>query len=743
MAIAIHRPYPGVALLVTEQGSVLLGAPADAFKATKQYCNQHQLPFPRVLVAPQRLVAEANPQFAPEFFLYDFLFVYGAAFKPQLEAERLQLVVDKEQVHEERAALGITLTGPSRADLASFKDAKGQACLTPRDVKLLADVSEHMAIKKGDRPRTLDEMIETPTFDGSGSIDVLGGHMRLQRTGPSSFRAKVGGAVEEIDLSFKPPVVPFALLPKPTQAQTPLTFGIKALGTRSGFDLSGPTTGFLLWINGRAIIYDGPVGTRYLLERQGIAFSDVEAVVLSHCHEDHMGAFVELILAGHKPKVYTAEPVYRSLLVKLAHHFRLREEQVAAFVDYHRVTPGQSLETLGATLDFFYTVHAIPTIGMAATVRTGGRTHRVQISGDTMHHDGLDKMRAAGVIDEETFVKMRHLIPDAKVDDAVYLADVGEAIIHGHPKDWQGNPNHVMYYHCPENDHTRSFGHIIAEPGKLYPLVEAPTIHPATPGRLLHALAFLELSDPTWLSTILFRGRTRKAEAGEVLIQAGQAHAASAFSVIVSGTATVQRPGGDTLTHLRAGEFFGLIELADKAGRHGATIVAETPMELFDIDAGLFNEYVTAAGKQDTLQRLWTQRPMVESAQIFRSLDQSVRNQIAALGLEERYRGGQSIFDQGLVGDDFYLLVEGKVSVEIDGKEVREIQHSDEDAFFGEIAALFPNRPRSATIRAKNAVRTLKVRGKDLRRLFEGEMGVRYALVVAIQERGDKKIELR
>src|SRR5688572_8695097 len=112
MALAIHRPYPGVALLVTEHGSVLLGAPADAFKATKQYCNQHQLPFPRVLVAPQRLVAEANPQFAPEFFLYDFLFVYGAAFKPQLEAERLQLVLDHEQVEEERAALQITLTGP-------------------------------------------------------------------------------------------------------------------------------------------------------------------------------------------------------------------------------------------------------------------------------------------------------------------------------------------------------------------------------------------------------------------------------------------------------------------------------------------------------------------------------------------------------------------------------------------------------------------------------------------------------
>ena len=80
-----HKFYPGVTLVVSGEESILFGVPNDAFKATKQYCTDHKLPFPRTLVAPPRMVVMGTPQFNPEFFLYDFLFVYGAAFKPQLQ----------------------------------------------------------------------------------------------------------------------------------------------------------------------------------------------------------------------------------------------------------------------------------------------------------------------------------------------------------------------------------------------------------------------------------------------------------------------------------------------------------------------------------------------------------------------------------------------------------------------------------------------------------------------------------
>src|SRR5882757_4547051 len=117
MPLSVHRPYPGVALVNTDDGAVLIGAPADAFKAVKAYCNEHELPFPRTLVAPQVALANATPQFVPEFFLYDFLFIYGAAFKPDLAKERLVLVVNAGGEQGEREALRMTLTGPTLTEL--------------------------------------------------------------------------------------------------------------------------------------------------------------------------------------------------------------------------------------------------------------------------------------------------------------------------------------------------------------------------------------------------------------------------------------------------------------------------------------------------------------------------------------------------------------------------------------------------------------------------------------------------
>lgn len=738
MTLDIHRPYPGVALVVTDHGSVLLGAPADAFKATKKYCQDHNLPFPRELVAPQKLLVEAAPQFNPEFFLYDFLFVYGAAFKPELASERLKLVLDRDQVQDAKEALRITLNGPTREEMRAWKDPNGSPAVDAAVINMLATIGEDMAIKKGDEPRTIDDSVAAVEFDTNGSAQVLDGNLTITRTGSSSFELQAGKKKAKVDLTIEPPVIPFATLPTPKTFQRPLTFGVKPLGTRNGFDLSGPTTGFFMWVNGRGVIYDGPVGTRYLLESQGISPEDVDVVVLSHCHEDHMGAFVELFLGGYRPKVLTAEPIYRSALIKLSGYFRRPPEEVAALIDYRRVVPGQPVEELGATFDFFYTVHSIPTVGMRVTMKDrSGVPFSVQISGDTMHHEGLDRMHANGVLTDEHYRQMRYLVPDKRVDNAYFYADVGEAMIHGHPKDWADNPNHLIYYHCSDNEHTRSFNHELAVPGLERPLIEAATMHPATPGRLLSALRFLELNDPGWFQTILFQGRSRTAEVDEVLGRAGEGNRQTdKFTVIVDGTASVQDTNGREIAKLRPGEFYGAIELVDQTGQRTATIIAETPMELFELDARVFHEYVERNGLEEVLERIWVKRPLVESARMFRTLDTAVRNQIAKAATEVSFNSGEVIVAQGSTGDDFYLLLEGQVEITRDGRPVATLHADEPENFFGEISAIYPERPRSADVIAKGPVRCLLIHGGELRHLFDYHMGIRYSLMVAISQRG-------
>lgn len=750
MTLDIHRPHPGVALVVTDQGSVLLGAPADAFKATKKYCADYDLPFPRELVAPQTLLVQASPQFNPEFFLYDFLFVHGQAFKPELADERLRLVLDAEQVEAMLDALRITLTGPSRQEMSGYVDAAWQPLLHADVVDALATISEHMALKKGDVPRAFEDMLEAVVFDKRGQASVLNGELTIARAGPTAFEVSRKGRKTKVDLAIHGPVVPFATLPPPKTLQTPQTFAVKPLGTRNGFDLSGPTTGFVLWVNGRAVLYDGPVGTRYLLASHGISPEDVDVIVLSHCHEDHMGAFVELFLEGYRPRVLTSEPVYRSALVKLASFFSQPVEEVAKLIDYQRVVPGTSVEVLGARFDFFYTVHSIPTIGMSVQLTdTSGITHRVQISGDTMHHEGLDKMYAEGILTPEHYNAMRRLVPDKKVDDAYFFADVGEAIIHGHPRDWAKNPNRMLYYHCPDNEHTRSFGQNLAMPGQTLTLVEPRKLHPATPGRLLSALRFLDWRDPGWFQTLLFRGTTRTAEAGEMLVDEGQENVR--MSVIVSGQVSVNigsgkgaqddadaddaDDAGREVATLGPGEFFGGIEFVTPDGRYRAEIRAMTPVELFEFDSRLLQDHVLRRGLQQRFESIWNHRPGVDAASLFARLELGDRNRIAQVAKTIDFKSGDVLIKEGRRSDSLFLLVKGRVEIRVKGKKVGEIKATDDENFFGEQSVLEPDRQHATEIRAATAGSAYRISRDALPYFFEGRAGVRYDLIVAMDQR--------
>ena len=314
MQLDVHQVYPGVALAVLGPDSALFGAPADAFKAVKQYCMTHNLPFPRTLVAPQTLVANEVPQYNPEFFLYDFLFVYGAAFRPDLMDERLMLVLDEDQVVPAIESLRMTLMGPTYEDISGYADPNGERIVDDTIARFLSGVSTQMAIKQGDKPRAMDTIVSTITFDQANKTAIFGGEVTVERTGPTSFTLGTGIGKSEIDIDVPKRVKPFSVLEQTSYTQYPSKFAIKPLGVRSGFDLSGPCTGFLFWINGRIVMYDGPVGTGFLLEQHGISFGDIDAVILSHCHEDHMGAFVELMLSGRRPRLYTTEVIYHSAL---------------------------------------------------------------------------------------------------------------------------------------------------------------------------------------------------------------------------------------------------------------------------------------------------------------------------------------------------------------------------------------------------------------------------------------------
>lgn len=731
MRFEVHGVYPGVALAVVGQQSVLFGVPADAFKAVKQHCMDHNLPFPRTLVAPQSMLINATPQFNPEFFLYDFLSVYGAAFTPGLADERLILVLDEDQVEGVMHALNTTLTGPTLEDMLGYTADDGSKVMSESTAEFLVGVSDHMAIKQGDQPRALNSMVTALHFDSQDEVDVLGGDLTIQRDGPSAFTLRSGNEKLRVSLEVPRRVIPFSKLPAPSATQTPITLGVKPLGSRSGFDLSGPCTGFLIWVNGRICIYDGPVATRYLLERQGISVEDIDMVVLSHCHEDHMGAFVELILSGHKPRFFTTEPIYQSTLIKLSTYFKQPKEEIAKYLDYHRVTEGEPFDALGAEFQLFYTIHAIPTVGLTVKLTDAlGEPHGVTISGDTLHHDGLDKLKADGILADEHFQRMRQLVPEARNQNHCYFCDVGESIIHGHPKDFVNNDNRVIYYHCPENEYTRSFGRELAQPGRTITVVEPRKMHPVTPLRVLNAMKHLGLDESKCMTSILFGGKTRYVGDGDVLLE-GEPLDREMLSIVISGTASVSFQSVDKQaveTYLGPGEFFGARDRLRQLDANNVIVKATTPMELFEISGAIFQECIERNDLSKMLEQISRKRPFIDSIDLFDDIELSLLNTLARQSEEASFEEGAPLVEENQHEAAFYLLLEGTVEVRLNGSGATMVDAESDSNYVATAPLMCPETPEGFSVIAHTPVKALVITGSTIQDLCRDNMRVRYAM---------------
>ena len=102
-----------------------------------------------------------------------------------------------------------------------------------------------------------------------------------------------------------PPLSPSSSSPSSSPASpsaeyfVPPHFGLTMLGNSDGFDSSGTTTGFVLWMNRRGIMVDPPPHSGALLKRHGISARLMRGVILTHCHADHdAGTFQKILEEG-------------------------------------------------------------------------------------------------------------------------------------------------------------------------------------------------------------------------------------------------------------------------------------------------------------------------------------------------------------------------------------------------------------------------------------------------------------
>ena len=132
--------------------------------------------------------------------------------------------------------------------------------------------------------------------------------------------------------------------------------------------------------------------------------------------------------------------------------------------------------------------------------------------------------------------------------------------------------------------------------------------------------------------------------------------------------------------------------------------------------------------------RLFAQDTKVEALRrvpLFAGLSKKELGQLARASEDLEVLPGKVLCEQGRLGREFFVIVEGEVEVTRKGKPVK---RSGGDEFFGEIA-LLEDIPRTATVKAKTPLRLFVLSSRDFRRLVQSSPSVESKVLRSLARR--------
>ncbi|MBI4082276.1 MAG: MBL fold metallo-hydrolase [Candidatus Lambdaproteobacteria bacterium] len=432
--LQVHKLTAGAFLVCTPQANVLFGCPPEILK---RILAAH-LPMPETVVVPETLHHGHCSQASLEFPLYHFLFVQRGLER----GRRFQVVANARQAKGLEEMLRVTVVGPNDREMT----AVGTAAQRAQD---LFRESSYMALKNPatNAPFTIPEMINFfPLHTGEQCVlyPVRGKmpQMALERTGDTSFRVFYGEEAHAVELAVGAEPTPnYPLKRKPFDG-SPGQLKVTVLGRSNGFDPKDPANGYLVNLDGKVLLWDCPAYLHQHLRALKVDPKTIDAVVLSHVHEDHID--VSESLRDPPFELYATPEVYFSLLVKLAAVYGCSQEEAKRFHRWHPIEVDKPMRILGADVTFFHSVHAIPAVGCRLTMKVGRKPGVLHISGDHLSMAALKAMHEKGGISDARHTEMLRLL---KGDETLVLMDAGGGIIHGDYRDYLDRNTRVAFMH--------------------------------------------------------------------------------------------------------------------------------------------------------------------------------------------------------------------------------------------------------------------------------------------------------
>jgi CRP-like cAMP-binding protein len=226
------------------------------------------------------------------------------------------------------------------------------------------------------------------------------------------------------------------------------------------------------------------------------------------------------------------------------------------------------------------------------------------------------------------------------------------------------------------------------------------------------------------IECIVQKSPLSRVSAGSFIVQ--QDDEAKTFFAVLKGNVSVyvKSPRGvrSRVCVLKEGTVFGENALKP-GGRRSADVFAKTEVQLLSIPAPLFQEcldnFVSASDKALLEERIYLSQYLATTP-LFSGLPMEALSLFVEAGDVLRPNKDEVIFNQGDSGQDFYLVVRGKIAVLKNNDPAIVLQQGD---CFGEIA-LFIGVPRTATTRCFEDAILMRLAAGDFWDILLSNLGV-------------------
>lgn len=701
----------------TPAGPVQLGAPAETLKDTlaREGGVARAVLLPRTFVDMRR----GRSLVDLEFPIYFNLFV----------KKRPLVVVGPAAVEGRlRAALQESLLGPAHDEL--FGDLADGAALPDL-------AREREFFRRGPYQTGRLELADALDFRALERGPVELGEGVVVQGDAEGWRLSWGGALQA-SLPLDPPILP---APPRTRTSTrssgpgfvPPRFGVTVLGRSHGFDPdpNERTTGFVLWVGGRGVMVDPPVGATALLADADVDAKLIDGVLLTHCHADHDGGTLEKALEAGRITLFTTPSIFASYRRKWSALTGIPDEELQRLFDFRPVKVGAPVDLLGAKFLFRFTLHSIPTL--AFEVHLDGRSFNY--SSDHLNDPRqIESIYAGGFLSRERREELLHF----SWNHDLVLHESGVPPLHTPLEVLQALPvdvrQRLRVVHTTPSRVPPASGLTLAEPGPQGTLEIAVATPPEA--RVVRNLALLGrarlfASLPLERAAeLLGASRELRVPAGRRFIVAGDEATGpegDVLYVVTGGRASVRRDGRELKVY-GLGDYIG--ETAVFLARpRNADVVALTDLELLAVDGPTARRCcegtdIPALVKRHAQVREWDAWALLDETELFAGLTVTQKNELETILQPVSLRRGRALVRAGARATELFLVEHGSVEGAVPGSAVGE-EGGSRGAVVGDAAALLAGRPQPRAAVAKTALRAFKIDRDDLAWFLDKNPGVK------------------